>query len=409
METDNKKLDIPNWNEIGKNYIIPNSKEETHSLEEEIELFHNPLRSSFEEFIEKKIDEEDDGEGYFSEKEFPKSIFWEDLDKEIFEKQSWRINKLIPKEGFVVLASISGNKKSWIAMEMAKNIVSGEKFLNCDEFKTEGANVLYLNGENSKSEMQRRGRQLSFKSDSPHKLYIVNEDNLNLSKKEGYVWLKSFIEYYKINVVFIDTFIAVAGGLKEDKADEVRQFFNKFNSLKNSGVVLVWLMHLRKPNNFEGKAPKKEQLLGSQDKSASVEVLLMLHSEGDEINVYQRKNRLGKEEEPFKVFMKDTIDENGNTKTNFVYDGPIEESEKKKDQAKEIILGILEENEGKTTYEILSITNKEIGSKNTRTALSELSKDGIIRIEKKGKSNFYILNKNNEEIPETMDLLNKKD
>ena len=134
---------------------------------------------------------------------------WEDLDGEVFEEKSWRINKLIPKEGFVILASISGNRKTWVAMEMAKNIVSGENFLGPEDFKTEGSNVLYINGENGKSEMQRRGRQLGFKSKTPHKLHIINEDNLNLSDDDGDVWLKSFIEFYDIKVIFVDTFIAI--------------------------------------------------------------------------------------------------------------------------------------------------------------------------------------------------------
>jgi hypothetical protein len=170
-------------------------------------------------------------------------------------------------------------------------------------------------------------------------------------------------------------------------------------------------MHLRKPSHFEGKTPKKEQLLGSQDKTASVEVLLMLHSEsgGDEINIYQRKNRLGKEEEPFKIVMKDSIDEFNKVKTTFEYGGLIEDAESKKDQAKEMIVGVLEEGGGKTTNEILEITSKQIGSKNTRLALLDLVKDGLLKLDKKGKSNYYILRKENEELLETEGLVNKID
>ena len=374
---------------------------------------HIPQEDKFEEFFKKKKREETSKEVLFSgySDKVPESISWEDLDNEVFPEQSWRINKLIPKEGFAIVASISGNRKTWFAMEMAKNIVSGENFLGREEFKTEGSNILYINGENGKSEMQRRGRQLGFKSKTPFKLYLVNEDNLNLNQDDADIWLKSFIEFNDIKVVFIDTFIAIAGGLKEDKAEDVRQFFNKFNSLKNSGVAVVWLMHLRKPSHFEGKTPKKEQLLGSQDKTASVEVLLMLHSESgsDEINVYQRKNRLSKEIDPFKILMKDSLYESNELRTTLEYGGLIEDSENKKDQAKEIILEVLEESEGKTTKEILEITNKQIGSKNTLQALRELVDDGSLKLEKKGKSNFYSLEKGSEETLETGGPHIKKD
>src|SRR3989344_1573926 len=125
---------------------------------------HIPQEDKFEEFFKKKKREETSKEVLFSgySDKVPESISLEDLDNEVFPEQSWRINKLIPKEGFAIVASISGNRKTWFAMEMAKNIVSGENFLGREEFKTEGSNILYINGENGKSEMQRRGRQLCF-------------------------------------------------------------------------------------------------------------------------------------------------------------------------------------------------------------------------------------------------------
>ena len=355
---------------------------------------------SFEAFFERKRSEAEYGDELFDEDNLPESVLWEDLDSKVFEEQSWRINRLVPKQGFVILASISGNKKTWLAIEMAKACVSGESFLGEESFKTEPANVLYINGENSESEIQRRGRQLGLGHKSgPYRLYLSSTDNINLNKKEGAVWLKAFVEYYKIEVVFIDTFIATAGGLKEDKSDEVRQFFNKFNSLKNSGVVVVWLMHMRKPTNFEGKEPKKEQLLGSQDKTASVEVLLMIHSENgsEQINVYQRKNRLAVEIPPFKIGMKDVVGTGGERKTLLSYEGEIEEQEAKKDQAKDLIVSILE-GEGKATNQILEMIKKQVGSKNTRSALSELVREGLIKVERQGKQNYYSMQKNIQEI-----------
>lgn len=372
---------------------------------------YKPQNPSFKEFFEKKKDNKIYEDDPFVGEKIPESILWHDFDKKVFEEKSWRIKNLIPKEGFVILASISGNRKTWLAIEMAKAISLNENFLNEEEFKTEGANVLYINAENSESEMHRRGRQLGITLKPPvYNLRLVNADNINLNTDEGEVWLKSHIEFDKISVVFIDTFIAVGGGIKEDKSDEVRQFFNRYCSLKNSGVVLVWLMHMRKPTNFEGKIPKKEMLLGSQDKVASVEVLLMLHSESgsDLINVYQRKNRLAVEIPPFKVSMKDTTNDEGRKITVLAYEGPIEEQENKREQAKELILGILE-SDGKTTNQILEMTKKSVGSKNTRVALSELVNAGLIELTKQGKQNYYLLPKGELEVEGVGGDLNKND
>lgn len=351
--------------------------------------------STFMGLYNTKLEEEISDEDKLDIKKLPEFIFWNDFNKKIFKEQRWYVKNLIPKEGLVILASISGHKKSWLTMELCKAISSGQNFLNQEQFKTERANVLYINAENSESEIQRRGRKLKIE-DENNKFYLVNVDNINLNTKEGAVWLKTFIEFYKIDVVFIDTFIAVAGGLKEEKSEEIRGFFRRFNSLKNQNVALVFLLHMRKPTNFEGKTPKKEQVLGSQDKVASSDVLLMIYSseETDEINVYQRKNRLGKEIKPFQIIMKDQEDET----IELSYGGELDEDQKKKDEAKDLIIEILE-NGGKGTKEILELTKKQIGNKNVRTALSELVKDGLIVLGKQGRQNFYSLTEEKTEDP----------
>lgn len=329
---------------------------------------------------------------------------WAEINRREFDAQAWRINQLIPKQGFVILASISGEKKTWVAMEMARCISHGVNFLGEERFKTEGATVLYLNAENPWSEIQRRGRQLSFQESSPHKLLLLNSDDVNLNSLKGITWFKAFIEFYKIQVVFVDTFRAVAGGLKEERADEIRQFFNHYASLKNKGVVVVWLDHSRKPSNFDGKVPKKEQLLGSTDKTASVEVLLMMQSEtgSEEIKLYQRKNRLAKEVDPFKVLMRDT-EENGQLRTTLTHGGELEEQENKKDEAKELILTILESGE-QTTKVILEQTKKQVGSKNTRAALADLVREGLIDVAKLARENLYFLVKESKAPSERVPL-----
>ena len=162
---------------------------------------------------------------------------------------------------------------------------------------------------------------------------------------------------------------------------------------------MIILDHLRKPSNFEGKVPKKEHLFSSQDKVASVEILLMLKSQddGETIYFYQRKNRIGREIDPFKMTMKDTEREGGGVVTEFRYEGLIEEAEAKKEQAKELILECLEE-EGRTRKELLNIVYQKakIGNRNSSDALRDLERDGLIDKSKQGRNNFYQLIKKEE-------------
>lgn len=324
----------------------------------------------------------------------PKPVSWSTVDSWVFPEARWRINNLIPREGFVILASISGEKKTWIALEMAKSIANGSDFLGDPLFKTLEGNVLYIDAEMSKSEIQRRGRQLGL-SEQKNKLFILNTDDINFQAmdSEDLWWLERFVRDNYIVTVFIDTLRAVAGGLDEVKAEKVRAFFNGFKPFKNKGVSIVFLDHQRKPAQFEGKSPKKEQLFASQDKVASVEVLLMIKSDedGEQIEFYPRKNRMDTELRPFKIIMKDDIDSMGIKRTSLQYGGQIEEAEAVKEKAKLLIKNILNEG-GKKRQEILNILEKsKIGGRNASSALRELEDSKEIGMKKEGRQNFYFL------------------
>ncbi len=318
---------------------------------------------------------------------------WPEFSNIKFPTQRWRIKNLIPMQGFVILAGISGEGKSWTAMEIAKCIASGKDFLDTEDFKVQQGKVLYIDMEMPKSEIQRRGNQIGLCSDQ---FYIFSSDKFNLNPESSHDFdkLDRFITEYKISTVIIDTFRAVSGGLKEERADEIREFFNLFKAFKDKEVVIIFLDHFRKPSRFEGKVPKKENLFSSQDKVASVEVLIMIQKDeaSEEINVYQRKNRLGLEIKPFKISIRDDHDNEGVQHTHITFGGWIEDGETKKEQAKPIIKLILAEG-GKTRKEVLDLAMEEnIGEKNTSDALRELQKLEEIKVTKKGRENYYELN-----------------
>ncbi|MFA6459328.1 MAG: AAA family ATPase [Candidatus Paceibacterota bacterium] len=326
----------------------------------------------------------------------PKASLWKEIDEMQFSPFRWRVEGLIPKEGLSIFASISGEGKSIYLMYLAKCISEGQPWF---AFKVEQARVLYINLEMSVSEMQRRGRKIGFNPDN-QELIIINEDDFNLNEGIGqedlkYKWLLKFIYEMKIGVVIVDTFRAAAGGLKEDKAEETRSFFKKFQVLKNSGVSLIFAEHLRKPNQIEGRIPKKEMVLGSQDKVANAEVLLMLRKDDatGQHHIYQRKNRLGVEAKPFAVKVADIIDDKGIERMQFEYIGEVEEDVNKKERAKELILGILSSGGTKNRKELNELVKHQVGDKNIRAALKELSESGEVEILKDGKRFCYFMPK----------------
>lgn len=327
----------------------------------------------------------------------PEPVLWKDIESMDFPEDRWLVKDVFPKEGVSIVASISGEGKSLVIMHLAKCLSEGSAWFGDPRFNTQKSKVLYVNLEMAVSEMQRRGRMMGF-DPANSDLFILNEDDFNLNgageQDKKYLWLLNFILKNEIRVLVIDTFRPATGGMREEKAEEVRKFFQKFQVLKNSGVSIIFTEHLRKPAQFEGKIPKKEQLFGSQDKAASVETLLMLRKDEttQETSFYQRKNRLGPEIKPFAVKITDAL-ENDRLIFKFDYMGEIEEEATKKDTAKGLIRDILSTGEMRTARDLIELLKKEAGQKNIRQALRELELLGEISSVRVGRQNSYFIPK----------------
>lgn len=338
----------------------------------------------------------------FVDEKAPEPMVWRAIDGIQFPSDRWLVEGLFPREGISMIASISGEGKSLIAMQLAKCVSEGTPWFGHPPFKTIQTKVLYINLEMSVSEMQRRGRLLGFES-SNENLIILNEDDFNLNQPPGdddlkYKWLLTFIHENNIGFIIVDTFRAAGGGLKEEKADEVRKYFQKFQILKNSGVSIVFLEHVRKPTQLEGKKPKKEQLFGSQDKAANLEVLLMIRRNDNtgDIEIYQRKNRLDVEVKPFSIKLVDELKEDGSKRLEFQYVGEIDDDATIKETAKGLVLEILSSGETKNKKELGELTRQQVGDKNLRAALNELRETGEIDYFKDGKKHVYFIPKETE-------------
>ncbi len=309
-----------------------------------------------------------------------------------FPEDQYLIQGLLPREGFAIIASPSGEKKTWIGLSMADAIARGTDFVGHPEFKTQKGRVLYLDQEMPRALLQGRMKLLDLSDDIivPEKL-----DSLDFQKSEDLNWLHMQIQSNAFKVVFIDTLRATAGGLKEDKAEDVRAYMDRFLKFKNMGVCIVFLDHCRKPHPFEGKTPKKEQLLGSQDKVACIESLLMLKSDvgSPEIKIYPQKNRSGIEYKPFSVVMESVLgDQVNENKINLKYGEPLEGSqENKSEEAKALILDFLADGSKTTRQTVEYLRTEKIGESNVRLALRELERSSKIRAEKQGRENLYSL------------------
>jgi RecA-family ATPase len=323
---------------------------------------------------------------------------WDEINKFTFPEDPWRINKLLPLEGFVILAGVSGEGKSFVSLEMANAITTPRPFVDEPQFDVKGTNVLYIDGEMSKSELQRRGRQMGFADARKHKLFFVSQNEVNLSsdERDDLGDVMRIVEEEDIGVVFVDTLRAVAGGIEENKAEEVRRFFNRFKPLKDAGVCVVFLDHLRKGFGPKQSEPQKDNLLASQDKTASCEGLIMLQKKSGEgtIAVFQRKNRLGPEMEPFDIAMYDTDMDSKKNRIRLEYFGVHDGHESKLENAKELILDELSQSD-RTRKELIKVVQDamDVGERTIQSALKTLHKNKQVEVTNENRQHRYSLKK----------------
>jgi len=333
---------------------------------------------------------------------------WSEVEKMQFPENPWRIYKVLPLAGFTFIAATSAGRKTWIAMEMANAITTPRPFLHENFFITEGCNVLYIDGEMALSEYQRRGKQLAFGDARKFEIHSLRDGailNLYDDTCDDLDRIVRSVEAFDIGVVIIDTLRAVAGGLKEEKAEEVRAFFNRLKVLKDMGVSVIVLDHLRKKHPFEGKTPSMEQLFSSQDKAASSDLINMLKPDNDSntIMFYQVKNRLGQTLKPFRIRMVDsTIPGQNDNRTTLQFDEWEQEDETLFEQAKAIVIALLENGDMKRKDLLAATEGLNVGGEKTvRRACKALEEAGLILSTKTGREISYCLKTpQNEDVEE---------
>jgi len=318
---------------------------------------------------------------------------WQSFNYEEFPPEQWRVKDLIPVASKVIIAAPSGEKKSWFVMELARCIASGEPFLGRDEFKVKQGKVLYIENESPRREVQRRGRLLNFQSAADHIWLILSQDNLDLGHSAPVERLYEWVKANNIETIIIDTFRSVSGGLKEEKAEEMRQFFSRFNKFVNDNITVIFTDHCRKTHQMENKTvPKKEQLFGSQDKLAVVECLIMLRNDlgSERVRVHQKKNKSQKECKPFSLRIYD-LDE-GTIKLE--YEDEIDDAAVRLEAAKEQVMTFLAEQEEMTDTRTVVVALQGKSPKNAvEEALKSMRESEEIEHQKEGRKFIYRIKK----------------
>jgi hypothetical protein len=330
----------------------------------------------------------------------PTIYSWKDFSKHEFPwANQWRVKGLIPISARCVIAAPSGEGKSWLAMEMARCVAAGTPYLGNPAFATTHCKVLYIENETAKYDFQRRGKRLNF-HEIEENIFTLLDDFPTLRDKKNAEALHVFAVQNGIGLIIIDTFRSVAGGIMEEKAEEIRRIFDNLKPFMESGITVVILDHTRKPHlNEGGLIPKKEQLLGSQDKFSAPEAVIMLRTKpvskaesGSTANIFIHplKNKGGVEAKPFQVDIVHVDDPDGGGMTTLTYvseiDAKVLQAAVTEDAINDYLAG---QTERQPTAEIVEALKGRAGKSSIETKLKELREAKKVGFTKEGSKFLY--------------------
>lgn len=324
----------------------------------------------------KKIDKE--------VKEWEEAEKWQPLSIRVllkmkFPKNHFLVENLIPQNGITIISGQPGCGKSWIALHIMKCITSKKNVF--EKFKTKCGSVLLVDGETGKMEIWRRVKAMKFRANK--KIYIASEEEIKIDSSSGLKKIIRFVEREKISLVVFDPFISMHSA-EENTASEMQKVVDSLRKIQTKTTILI-IHHHRK--NEDSHNPSLH-IRGSSAINGAIDSHIEVKSEDNDLEVLQigqYKARRGKPEKPFIVEVKN--DKKGMT---FEFVEYIQRQVNKTQEAKDIIMTILNHQTGKNFKTIQIEVNKtvQIGENKLRTILKELESLKKITITPIGRNTY---------------------
>lgn len=286
------------------------------------------------------------------------------------QEQTWLVDGLVPENALTLISGAPGSFKTWITLEIAKNVAKGTKLF--DTFNTVQGGVLYVDEENGEYTMQQRVKLLGIDESYPFYTlslagFTANEDYVDLLIKTA--------KERECKLVIFDPLVSIHNR-DENNSGEMRKVFNHLKTIAKSGLTVICIHHNRK-DGFLANNPA-QSVRGSSDIVAAVDSCLSVDRKGTVINIKQPKLRQGEEVKPFQAeFMKEE------NLIKFKFHGEIEESLSQREEAEEIIVNILKsstvELNIKQIAERITAMGINIGRNSVGDAVDALELRGVIK------------------------------
>lgn len=195
-----------------------------------------------------------------SEEPTIKAESFQHLSDKVFENVASYVEPaIIPQGGIVGIYGDSKVGKSFICLNMARALATGETLFNIKDFKIpKPVKVLYAEAEVGELSLQDRGLRILDGVKREHKennlLYVSKNPKLKLDTDEGIDLFAKVIEDVKPNVLIIDP-IGKFHSQEESNSTAMGKIFNVFAEFQkindDTNMAIVFSHHIRKPPNVE--------------------------------------------------------------------------------------------------------------------------------------------------------------
>lgn len=308
-------------------------------------------------------------------------LWMEDLMRKQFGETKWLVDKLIPLDSLVALSGAPASFKTFLILELALKISSGEDVF--DVFPVKRTKVLIVDEETGSRWLQARLAKLT-----------VDVCDICFLSKTGFKLTPSttedLISYCKINgigFVVFDSLVRIHTAKDENSATEMAKVFSLMQEIVSAGITVLFVHHSRKQSSFRS-ADASQDMRGSSDILAAVDCHLLTERKKDHILVTQSKLRQYKELTPFKLGV--ITDD---TSFQFEYLGEKDAFKSVKESMAEAIQKLLtERNEPISRTEIYQLL-KDIGTaggySSFKSTIDDLVKSDVLNIRHGDKNKVF--------------------
>jgi hypothetical protein len=182
------------------------------------------------------------------------------IAKELPKQQSWIGEAILPKRGITLVGGLDKIGKSFINLEIARALTTGQNVMGHPLFHTEICRVLLLEQEIGEIGLQDRVRNVMVKEDKAlyedRFFYVSQEPEMTLDTEEGREIIAEYVNHCQPNVLIFDP-IANFQEVEENDNTEVGKMFKALAKLRKMfehlDLSIVISHHFGKPPRDDGR------------------------------------------------------------------------------------------------------------------------------------------------------------